>query len=188
MRVVAGSLGGRRLVAPPGRDTRPTSDKVRLAIFNSLSSAGVLDDAAVVDLFAGSGALGIEALSRGADRCTFVEKDRDALAALRENIKTLGLADRASVVAGDAVSYVRTMGPVDLVLVDPPYPFTEWASLLIHLDAGLVVAESDRQIEGAGWDVIRSRRYGRTYVTTLARPAVHGVDSPPEQASPDTLP
>ena len=86
MRVVAGELGGRKLVAPDGDTTRPTTDKVREAVFNSLASMGVVEDAVVVDLYAGSGAMGIEALSRGAARCTFVERDRDALRALRANI------------------------------------------------------------------------------------------------------
>ena len=83
MRVVAGELGGRKLVAPRGDTTRPTTDKVREAVFNSLAGMGVVEDAVVVDLYAGSGAMGIEALSRGAARCTFVERDRDALRALR---------------------------------------------------------------------------------------------------------
>ena len=82
MRVVAGELGGRRLIAPAGTSTRPTTDRVREAIFNSLGSAGLLDGALVADLFAGSGAIGIEALSRGAERCVFVERDRTAF--LRE--------------------------------------------------------------------------------------------------------
>src|SRR5829696_7781962 len=89
VRVVAGELRGRRIVAPPGATTRPTSDRVREAVFNALGSLGVVDGAAVADLYAGSGAMGIEALSRGAASCTFVERDRDALRALRENIDSL---------------------------------------------------------------------------------------------------
>ncbi len=79
MRVIAGEFGGRRLVTPEGTATRPTTDRVREAVFNSLGSAGLLEGALVVDLFAGSGAVGIEALSRGAERCVFVERDRAAL-------------------------------------------------------------------------------------------------------------
>ena len=86
IRVVSGEFGGRKLVVPDGLATRPTTDKVRQAVFNSLDSAGLIDGAAVVDLFAGSGALGIEALSRGAATCVFVERDRAALQALRANI------------------------------------------------------------------------------------------------------
>ncbi|MGA1345675.1 MAG: RsmD family RNA methyltransferase, partial [Ilumatobacteraceae bacterium] len=95
MRVVAGELRGRRIVAPAGRDTRPTTDRVREAIFNALGSAGLVEGALVADLFAGSGALGIEALSRGAERCVFVETDRAALAALEQNLDHLGLRSRA---------------------------------------------------------------------------------------------
>src|SRR4051794_20348641 len=101
MRVVAGEFGGRTLVAPGGTATRPTTDKVRQAVFNSLTSMGVVEGAVVADLFAGSGALGIEALSRGAERCIFVERDRAALQALRDNISTLGIADRCTVHATD---------------------------------------------------------------------------------------
>ena len=91
IRVVSGEFGGRRLVVPDGVATRPTTDKVRQAVFNSLDSAGLIDGAVVADLFAGSGALGIEALSRGAASCVFVERDRAALQALRANIAALGL-------------------------------------------------------------------------------------------------
>src|SRR6187401_3741608 len=100
MRVVAGEFGGRRLVGPDGTATRPTTDRVREAIFNSLGSAGLLEGALVADLFAGSGALGIEALSRGAEHCVFVERDRVAVRAIDENIGTLGLRARARVVVG----------------------------------------------------------------------------------------
>ncbi len=95
MRVVAGELRGRRIDAPPGNDTRPTTDKVREATFNALGSLDLVRDALVVDLYAGSGALGIEALSRGAAHCTFVERDRSALRTLRDNLAALGLDDRS---------------------------------------------------------------------------------------------
>ena len=97
MRVISGEFGGRRLVSPEGDTTRPTTDKVRLAVFNSLTSMGVIEGATVADLYAGSGALGIEAISRGAERCIFVERDRGALTALRENIAVLDIADRCTV-------------------------------------------------------------------------------------------
>ena len=95
MRVVSGELRGRRIESPVGDATRPTTDKVREAVFNALGSAGILDGATVLDLFAGTGAMGIEALSRGAQRCVFVERDRNALATLRRNIDSLGLAERS---------------------------------------------------------------------------------------------
>ena len=171
MRVVAGSLRGRPIVAPGGTATRPTTDRVREAMFNALESLGAIDEAVAVDLFAGSGALGIEALSRGARRCTFVERDRDALRAIRTNVDKLGIGDRSSVVAGDVLSSVGSMRGVDLVLVDPPYGFDAWDRLLAALvpatsSESVVVLESDRQLElPAGWDDVRTKRYGRTWVT-----------------------
>ena len=170
MRVVAGELRGRRLVAPAGLDTRPTADRVRVAVFNSLDSAGLLRDARVVDLFAGSGALGIEALSRGAASCLFVEKDRAALVALRENLTTLELGDRAQVVGADAVTYRGDTKGFDLALIDPPYRFDGWAGLLGVVRADTVMAESDREVDAPeGWETVRARRYGRTFITQLRR-------------------
>jgi 16S rRNA (guanine966-N2)-methyltransferase len=122
MRVIAGSLGGRRLVAPPGRGTRPTSDRVREALFSIL---GDVHGAEVLDLYAGTGALGIEALSRGASHATFVENARTALRSLRQNLEALDLGSRARVVttpverAFSAPSWPSEA--FDLVLVDPPY-------------------------------------------------------------------
>src|SRR6185295_2764378 len=101
MRIVGGNLGGRVLRAPAGAATRPTSEKVREALFDIL---GAVDDAHVLDLFAGTGALGMEALSRGAAHATFVDAARPAVAAIRGNLRALGLADRAQVIAGDAVA------------------------------------------------------------------------------------
>ena len=170
MRVIAGEFGGRKLVAPEGLTTRPTTDKVRQAVFNSLTSMGVLDGAVVADLYAGSGALGIEALSRGAERCVFVERDRAALKALRANIETLDIADRSQVVATDVMAWVPAMRHVDIALVDPPYTFDAWPALLGLLDVSLVVAESEHSVEAPeGWSQVRSRRYGRTWVTVLER-------------------
>ena len=172
MRVVAGELGGRTLITPPGTGTRPTTDKVRLAIFNSLDSAGLVRDATVADLFAGSGAMGIEALSRGAASCTFVEREQAALRAIRDNIATLGLAARSTVVAGDALDHARRAGRIDLALADPPYEWDRWDELQARLDAGTLVAESSSEVVPiAGWETVRARRYGRTFVTVLRQVA-----------------
>ena len=177
MRVVAGSLRGRPIVSPPGDNTRPTTDRARAAVFNSLHSLGAVEGATVADLFAGSGALGIEALSRGASTCIFVEHDRKALEAIRTNIDKLGLAGRARVLAGDVSSNLGSLRGLDLVLVDPPYDFDDWPSLLqrcapcLAPDA-VVVAESGRELPAlAGWDVVRSKRYGRAWVSFLVRSA-----------------
>jgi 16S rRNA (guanine966-N2)-methyltransferase len=170
MRVVAGEFRGRRLVAPEGDTTRPTTDMVREAVFNSLASMGIVDGAEVIDLFAGSGALGIEALSRGAAHCTFVERDRSALAALRTNLDTLGLRERATVAQSDAVAWSAAPRPADLALIDPPYSFDGWADLLVSVQAAYAVCEAAREVPApAGWSTMRVRRYGRTTVTLLSR-------------------
>ncbi len=177
MRVIAGDLGGRRLVAPSGVATRPTTDRVREAVFNSLTSAGLIEGALVADLFAGSGAIGIEALSRGAEHCVFVERDRAALAALDENLTTLGLRDRATVRAADALTAVAALD-ADIVFADPPYGFDRWEELITRARTGLLVAESGAEIDApAGWNVTRARRYGRTRVTFLERDETGDAES-----------
>lgn len=178
MRVVAGSLRGRVVIAPEGESTRPTTDRARQATFNSLDSFGFVDEAKVVDLFAGSGALGIEALSRGAASCAFVERDRKALDAIRQNIATLDLGERTSVISGDVMTAVVAMRNVDLVLADPPYDFENWSRLLeillpVLAPGGVVVAESGREIKALeGWEILRSKRYGRAWVAFLQRAEV----------------
>lgn len=182
MRVVSGELRGRRIEAPGGFATRPTTDKVREAVFNALQSLDLVADARVADLFAGSGALGIEALSRGATHCTFVERDRAALAVLRDNLADLDLVERSTVVPGPVMGHVAGID-ADLVFADPPYDASDssrserpgvWAPLLAAVRAPFVVAESGRSIDLVadridGWDVVREKRYGRTWVTFLER-------------------
>ncbi len=174
MRVISGTARGRRLVAPEGASTRPTPDRVREATFNALGSLGVVVDADVLDLFAGSGALGIEALSRGAASATFVDADRAARSAVEANLQTTGLADRATVVASPVERFVAAAGDRcwDLALIDPPYdhPDDAWLDLLDTLPADLAVLESDREVEPPfGWEVLRSKRYGRTHVLIVER-------------------
>ena len=170
VRVVAGDLRGRRIEAPVSDATRPTTDKVREAVFNALGSLGVVEGARIVDLFAGTGAMGIEALSRGADHCVFVEKDRAALQVLRTNIKNLNLESRTSVISGDAVLVAGQQRDVDVLIADPPYGYNEWGTLLHNVEAGLVVLESDRPVGDIdGWDTIREKKYGRTFVAFLQR-------------------
>jgi 16S rRNA (guanine966-N2)-methyltransferase len=170
MRVVAGELRGRRLAAPTDGSIRPTTDKVREAVFNALTSLDAIVDARVADLYAGSGALGIEALSRGATYCTFVERGRTALASLRENIADLGLGDRTRVIVGDALAIAPRLD-ADLVFADPPYDFVDWPRLLAALPAAvrLVIAEAGAPVPAPdGWRHGRVKRYGgRTWVTFL---------------------
>lgn len=169
MRVVAGELRGRRIEAPPGTTTRPTTDRVREAVFNALGSLDAIEGRTVADLYAGSGALGIEALSRGAASCTFVERDRAALQALRANIAALGIERRARVVTGDVLAVAASVH-ANVVFADPPYDFTAWDRLLATVRADFVVAEADDAVEAPpGWEATRCRRYGRTWVTFLSR-------------------
>lgn len=166
MRVVSGSAGGRRIMVPDGTTTRPTTDRVREAVFNSLYSLDAIEGASVLDLFAGSGAMGIEALSRGAASATFVESDRRVIEVLRDNLDTLGFDEVSTVVLADGVGYLDRAGPFDLVILDPPYAFEGWVDLLGRVDAGTVVIESDREIEvPLHWEVHRARRYSATVVT-----------------------
>jgi len=173
MRVIAGSRKGHTIAAPRGRETRPTSDRVRENVFNLV---GPLDGARVLDLFAGSGALGIEALSRGAVSAVFVERDPDAVRTIERNLDRLRLTG-ARVVHGDALVTVEREAAAgakyDLVLVDPPYGMlTEIQTrlarhlpLLLAAD-GLVVLETDARVEPElPLPVRTSRKYGQTRVT-----------------------
>lgn len=168
MRVVAGTAKGRRLQAPGGLGVRPTGDRVREAIFDVLGSMGGVLEMRVADLFAGTGALGIEALSRGAAHATLVDKDRVAVDAMRINLVTTGLYARATVVQADALSWVRQNRETrfDVVFADPPYDFDEWPALLAGLRTPLAVLESDRELDvGEGFEVVKTKRYGGTVVT-----------------------
>jgi 16S rRNA (guanine966-N2)-methyltransferase len=174
VRVVAGRAKGRKLVAPPGLATRPTGDRVRTAVFNALASLDAIRDADVLDLFAGSGALGIEALSRGARHCTFVDVSAAAIDAVRTNLAATGLAGDARMVQADAGAFLQgSSDRYDLALLDPPYSFERWPELLARLPAALAVIEAAREPDlPDGWDVLRSRRYGSTVVIFARRAAV----------------
>ena len=174
--MIAGRFGGRRLQAPKGASTtRPTSDRVREAIFSML---GGLEDARVLDLFAGTGALGIEALSRGAARAVFVERDAAALAVLRANLRALGLGEgEAEVRRAEALAALRSARAgaetYDLVLIDPPYRRAgemggELSPALAPLlsEQARVVVESDRRAPlELPWEIEKERRYGDTTIT-----------------------
>jgi len=184
MRVVAGLAGGRRLRAPAGRKVRPTSERVREALFNSLGSLDVVDGATVLDLFAGTGALGIEALSRGAGSATFVDADLQAIRVIKDNLRVTGMGERARVVhadvfrfladappepVGSAAMYDDSAAMYDLAFADPPYAFDAWPALLGALRARVVAIEARSHVAlEAGWRPLRSKRYGDT-VVTLAR-------------------
>jgi 16S rRNA (guanine966-N2)-methyltransferase len=168
MRIIAGSRKGHRIEAPQGGATRPTSDFVREAAFNLI---GPVDGATVLDLFAGSGAMGLEALSRGAERCVFVESDRDACRAINANLDKLRLDARVH--CQDAVTFVRgERGTYDLVLIDPPYDDPVSDRIALHLARlvapdGLLVYETAAATEPGleGLTVRTSRRYGSKRLT-----------------------
>ena len=172
MRITGGGLARRTLEAPRGDRTRPTTDRVREALFSALGSRTTLAGARVVDLFAGSGALGLEALSRGAVHATFVEQHAPTLALARRNAVALGVADQAAFVRADALAHLRrTPGPFDLILADPPYGLDRLAALPGEArprlaPGGLLVLEHDARhdFDGAdGW--LQSRTYGGTVVS-----------------------
>lgn len=183
-RIVGGRWGGRTLRTPRGSTTRPTAEKIRAALGNALAAGGALEDAVVLDLYAGSGALGLELLSRGAARVVLVERDRAAVAALRQNVAALD-PRAAQVVAADVDQWsdgpgASTAGPFDLVVADPPYAVADadLAAVFAALGtvgamapgADLVVERGVRRDDPAGptfgWPApvaaVREKRYGDT--------------------------
>jgi 16S rRNA (guanine966-N2)-methyltransferase len=168
LRIIAGTHRGRRIAAPKGRDTRPTSDRVRENAFNLI---GPVDDAEVLDLFAGSGAMGLEALSRGARHATFVERDRDACRVITGNLATLKVP--GTVLCQDVLRAVaQERRRYDLVLCDPPYDF-EASRIAPHLakllaEEGLLVWETSGRLdppEAPGLRQRTTRRYGSARLT-----------------------
>ena len=175
MRVIAGSARGITLAAPPGRSTRPITDRVKETLFGILGER--VPDARVVDLYAGSGAIGIEALSRGAASATFVEADRRAVATLRDNLRRTGLMDDASVVHMQVEPFLSGTepGPWDLAVLDPPYETRDIVAPLRALvpqlapGASVVIKHFWRteppEVEGLA--VVRQRRFGETMLTFI---------------------
>jgi 16S rRNA (guanine966-N2)-methyltransferase len=166
-RIVSGTHGGRRIKVPPGSRTRPTSDRAREGVFSTLLSLVDIEGARVLDLYAGSGALGLEALSRGAGSATLVERDPRVVAVLRANVSDLGLPAR--VVEADVPAYLRRAPePVDVALLDPPYdvdvdPVLELLDPWLTAGAVVVVERSARgqsPAVPARWEPLRDRRYG----------------------------
>jgi 16S rRNA (guanine966-N2)-methyltransferase len=180
MRIIAGVWRGRALQAPPGLATRPTADRVRETLFNMLvSRIGALEGLRVADLFAGSGALGFEALSRGAAHVTFVESDPAAQRAIRENAERLGARDQIRILGGSALALPKS-DPFDLILADPPYEQgsgsgavkavadTHWLA-----KGGWMSVETAREdlVEPPGnWSIEAKRPVGRAKLTLLYRP------------------
>ena len=179
MRVITGSARGRRLLELAGGETRPTADRVKEGIFNIIQFD--IEGRRVLDLFAGTGQLGVEALSRGAAEAVFVEQRRDAARLVTENLKLTGLADRARVVNGDALSYLAGAGErFDIVFIDPPYADRLWESAIsaiyrfdILANHCIIVCESpvDQEMPAVKAPLFlhRTYRYGRIKITTYHR-------------------
>lgn len=181
MRIVAGDLKGRTFVAPAGQDTRPTTDRVREAVFSTLySELGGWSDVRVLDLYAGSGAFGFEALSRGAARAVGIDNGKTAQRAIEANVGSLGLADRYSLVRRDvsqSLGQLGMIGPFDLIYLDPPYaiPATEVSRILLALaeagaiaPAAVVGYEHQRRSEVIwpdGFVPLRDKQYGYSAVS-----------------------
>jgi 16S rRNA (guanine966-N2)-methyltransferase len=178
MRVIAGALKGRKLIAPRGGATRPTADQVRIALLDTLGPW--LIDSRVLDLFAGAGGVGLEALSRGAAQATFVERDPRALAALAANIAALSVAEQARVIRGDVVRTVSRLGAdgarFDVIFLDPPYETRAAEETLVAIagarllaDGGVVVAQhfTKRRLAATVGELraFRARRFGETTLT-----------------------
>lgn len=176
MRIVAGMWRGRKLVAPKDAPTRPTSDRVREALFSMLTSRlGSFEDLRVADLYAGSGALGLEALSRGAGCATFVENDPRAIDAIRANIDSLGAGEQARLICRSAES-LPSERPFDVIFADPPYAPGSGTEVVRTLQASgwadlgtwiAIETESGDLVEAGGWSVESERTIGRARLTLI---------------------
>jgi 16S rRNA (guanine966-N2)-methyltransferase len=192
VRVIAGSAKGRRLVGPDTRDTRPLTDRAREAVFSALG--GLVGGAEVLDLYAGSGSIGIEALSRGALRVVFVEKGREALSALRQNLTGLGFAN-VSVIGQDVEGFLKSAsGSFDLIFFDPPWAMgtdllaeqmkgadrlaAHQAEMMVHRRRSDPVPTAPE-----GWQLLTTRRYGDGVIYRYERSASNPIDQ--EQGSED---
>ena len=185
LRIISGEWRGRKLKAPPGDTTRPTADRTRETLFSMLTSRlGSFEELSVLDLFAGSGALGIEALSRGAAKCVFVESDRTAIDTLRANIRSLDADARAEVRPSSALALGVAYKPFDVVLIDPPYATGAGAVALDKLGrlgwfapATWISVETGKseKVEVAGFAIDAERIVGKAKLTIL-RPAGDVID------------
>jgi 16S rRNA (guanine966-N2)-methyltransferase len=189
VRVIAGSAKGRRLIGPETRETRPLTDRAREAVFSAL--AGLVADADVLDLYAGSGSIGIEALSRGAGRVVFVEKGREALGALRQNLAALGFGN-VTVVGQDVGEFLRTAtGHFDLIFFDPPWAMETQAVAdqmkeadRLSVDGAEIVIHRQRSDPTPpapeGWRWLTTRRYGDGVIHRYEKSSADPLDKEPD--------
>lgn len=179
MRIISGEWRGRKLLAPKNDATRPTADRTRETLFSMLTSrVGSFEGLVVADLFAGSGALGMEALSRGAEQCLFAEQDRDALDALRQNLVALDAASRADIRAGSVMSLGPAKRTYDLLMLDAPYDTGAGSVALDKLNRlgwigpdSLISIETahNEDVEVAGFEIDATRKVGKAKLTLLRR-------------------
>ena len=179
MRVITGIARGRRLVAPDGLDVRPTADKVKEGIFSAIQFQ--LEGAYVLDLFAGSGQMGIEALSRGAKRAVFVDNSAKSINCVNENLRNTGLARHSEVINRDSYDYIKlTAQTFDVIILDPPYRHSHIANILPFAakklrDGGLIICEyeceADEPAAPEGLVLRKTYRYGKINVSIFCKPS-----------------
>lgn len=179
LRIFGGTYKNRRIISPLGYEVRPSSGMVRQALFNILM--GQIEGAHFLDLFAGSGAVGLEALSRGADRVTFVESNRDSLKAIHENIEQLGCNDQVQIISGDVLQILKRLSSqtvkYDIIFADPPYDMTDYVHKVIHFidESTLLKPSGDLYVEGdktlqtvseglTSLTPLEVRRYGKAHL------------------------
>tara|TARA_B100000902_G_scaffold396769_1_gene458687 strand:+ start:3729 stop:4247 length:519 start_codon:yes stop_codon:yes gene_type:complete len=163
MRVIAGVAKGRKLAVPSGDFIRPTKDRVKEAIFNSLHSHGLINNRSFLDLFSGTGSLGIEALSRGAESVVFVDNHTEAINCITLNVRTLNYGSASKIEKADALNFLAKEDHFDVVLLDPPYKYENWGILLTRIKAHSIVIESAEPVTLENdWEIIKSQKYGQT--------------------------
>ncbi len=179
MRVITGSARGRKLFAPEGLDVRPTADKVKEGIFSAIQFD--IENASVLDLFAGSGQMGIEALSRGAERCVFIDNSQRSIRAVNENLRSTGFTRNSEVVSRDSYDYIKhTSKTFDIIILDPPYGYSHISNILPFVakklnDGGIIICEYEKEAPTPetpdGLELKKTYKYGKICVTIFRKPA-----------------
>ena len=170
MRVISGTAKGRKLVVPSGNHIRPTKDRVKEAIFNSLHSYGLVENRSFLDLFSGTGSLGIEALSRGAKSVVFVDHHVEAIDCIILNVEKLNYGSTSKILKTDALSFLERDDYFDVALLDPPYKYEHWGTLLKRVNAHSIVIESSEPVTlESDWETIKNQKYGQTNLLIASR-------------------
>lgn len=176
MRVITGTARGRKLDAPEGLNTRPTSDMTKGAVFSILQN--IIENSEFLDLFAGSGQMGVEALSRGARSATFIDNDAKAIASIKTNLKACGLMEHSKVAMMDSLSYIKNCSSkFDIIFLDPPYNMELIQAVLPYCakclkEDGIILCETEKREElpeVEGLEIIKEYRYGKAKITSYKR-------------------